>query len=81
MDFEKELIEFIYSLTSVKKPIKENNKFPSKCIITEDGKMEQVKDVFIYPGEVSEDNQSSIKPIYWDNDIKNNSSMNEEKEE
>ena len=81
MDFEKELIEFIYSLTSVKKPIKENDKFPSKCVITEDGKMEQVKDVFIYPGEVSEDNQSSIKPTYWINDIENSNMNNKEKEE
>lgn len=75
MKFEDDLTEFIYSLTKVKKPIEKKSGIPSKYVISKDGKITPVRDAFIAPGRVSEEDNLP-EPDYWSNEINETSNMN-----
>ena len=75
MKFEDNLTEFIYSFTKVKKPIEKKSGIPSKYIISKDGKIIPVRDVFISVGEVSEED-NLLDPNYWIDEINETNNMN-----
>ena len=75
MKFEDDLVDFVYSLTNVKKPIEKRSGIPHKYILSKDKGIILVKDDFVSPGEVSE-NDKSLELIYWRNEIDKNSNMN-----
>ncbi len=76
MKFEKDLTEFIHSLTkeNIKKPIEKKSGIPSKYILSKEEGIIPVRDAFITPGEISEDNNLP-KPQYWSNEIEETSNM------
>lgn len=75
MKFDDDLVEFIYSFTSVKKPIEKKQTKLSKYIISKEEGIVEVKDAFVSPGEVSESDEL-LEPDYWRNEIEETSNMN-----